>query len=978
MGLLLTVATSCRDGVGPEGLRYARVAVAPVLPSDAQIAAFGLAIDRVRIIVVRPSAPPDTLADTTVDMPPDAEALDLNLRVPIVTSPESVTVSIVALSGTIPLFEGTAPVEVSAGLVSEPTEIPVDTYVGPGSGVDSIVISPRTSFIYFGDSLRYQVLAFQGGTPVTQFYVSWTTSDTALAKVNGAGTLRAPRSRNDIWVVAHTPSGVSDSVVATFQPFPTQLVPVSGNGQSGTIGAILPVPLAVEVRAADNLPVAGVAVRFRALSGGSPADTTVITDSLGHASVTGILGSGAGAQSFQATIPSFPAVTAAVFGATASSGAISPAQSVISVSTGSVQSGNTVTLTLQGKDGGGSNLTSGGATVVFGVSGGTSTGTISPSPATDNGNGTYTATFTGVLAGTASTVGATINSSAVTSTPPTLTVTPGAISVARSVISVSAATILSGDSTLITLQAKDNAGNSLTTGGQTVAFTTSVGPGISTGTIGATTDHGDGSYTARFTAVLAGTGTTINATINALPVTSIVPTIVVTPGAISPVTSLLTTSSSLLTSGASATLTLQAKDAAGNDLTTGGATVTFADSGGTSTGSISATTDHANGTYTALFTAIAAGSATTIQARIGATRVNSAASINVLPGNSAAAQSIVNVSADSVLSGGAVTLTLQARDSLGNTVMTGGSTVVFSVTGGTSTGTIAPSPATDHGNGTYTATLTGVLAGTPVTVHATLDGAAVTSTLPAVKVLPGPISATTSVLSVSSGTVLSGAVVSLGLRGKDAAGNSVTVGGATVAFSFAGGTSTGSIGTTVDSANGKYTAPFTGLVAGSATTINATVNGTPVGTSLPTILVSPGATASVAVTPAADTVAALGLTRQFTAQAHDAHGNLASDSFTWASSLLAVAKVDSTGKATSSGDGAATITATAVSNGTAGTATLLVAQIVTTVKVTPATDTLTGIGLTKQFTAQALDASDSLVPGKTFVWNSSNPPVATV
>src|SRR5438034_8864427 len=179
LGVLLTLVT-CRDGSGPL-LHVARVAVAPILPSEAAVAAFGLSIDRVRIVVVRPVTPPDTLADTTVNLPPDAEALDLNLRVPIVTSPETVLVSIVALAGAVPLFQGTAPVEVSAGVVSEPTEIPIATYVGPGAGVDRIAISPRTPFLYFGDSRRFQVQPFQAGTAVPDVYVSWTTSATRLA-----------------------------------------------------------------------------------------------------------------------------------------------------------------------------------------------------------------------------------------------------------------------------------------------------------------------------------------------------------------------------------------------------------------------------------------------------------------------------------------------------------------------------------------------------------------------------------------------------------------------------------------------------------------------------------------------------------------------------------------------------------------------------------------------------------------------------
>src|SRR5437773_3401872 len=525
VGVLLTLVT-CRDGSGPQ-LHYARVAVAPIFPSEAAVAAFGLSIDRVRIVVVRPVTPPDTLADTTVNLPPDAEALDLDLRVSIVTSPETVLVSIVALAGAVPLFQGTAPVEVSAGLVSQPTEIPVVTYVGPGAGLDSIAISPRTPFIYFGDSLRFQVQAFQGGTVVPQFHVSWSTSDTALAHINSLGSVRAPASRTSVWVIAHTPGGIRDSVTPTFQPVPSQLVVIAGAGQTSPVSLPLATQLEVEVRGADNLPVFGVAVRFRSLSGGTPNDTTVTSDLAGRALVFGVLGPTPGAQSFQATIPAFPGVTAATFNATATGVAISPATSIVTVASGSVLSGNTVKLRLQGKDAVGSDITSGGATVVFTRSGGTSTGAISATA--DSGNGVYTAVFTGVLAGTRTTMGATINGSAVTSPLPLIAVSPGATSAAASVITTSSGTVASGSAVTLRLQAKDAAGNSVTTGGDVVAFGFS--GGTSTGTISATADSGNGVYTATFTGVLAGTGTSIGASINGSPVATLQPTVAVSPGA---------------------------------------------------------------------------------------------------------------------------------------------------------------------------------------------------------------------------------------------------------------------------------------------------------------------------------------------------------------------------------------------------------------------------------------------------------------
>lgn len=58
---------------------------------------------------------------------------------------------------------------------------------------------------------------------------------------------------------------------------------------------------------------------------------------------------------------------------------------------------------------------------MFTASGGTSTGTISAT--TDQGDGTYTALYTGTAAGTAQTIAATINGEAVTTPMPTVTVT---------------------------------------------------------------------------------------------------------------------------------------------------------------------------------------------------------------------------------------------------------------------------------------------------------------------------------------------------------------------------------------------------------------------------------------------------------------------------------------------------------------------------------------------------------------------------
>ena len=243
--------------------------------------------------------------------------------------------------------------------------------------------------------------------------------------------------------------------------------------------------------------------------------------------------------------------------------------------------------------------------------------------------------------------------------------------------------------------------------------------------------------------------------------------------------------------------------------------------------------------------------------------------------------------------------------------------------------------------------------------------------------LAGAVSSATSVVTATATSVLSGAIATLTLHAKDAFGNALTTGGSTVSFNVTGGTSTGTIGPAVDQGDGTYTAPFTGVLAGTPLTIGATIDGSPVTSQpLPTIAVLAGAVAQVVVTPAAVALAALGQTQQFAAVAQDANGNVVpGQPFTWVSDNPLVARVDPGGIVTAVANGSATITATA--GGAAGSAALTVAQVVKSVVVSPATASLL-VGLTQQFTAVAQDANGNPVPGQTFTWGSSQPLLASV
>lgn len=135
--------------------------------------------------------------------------------------------------------------------------------------------------------------------------------------------------------------------------------------------------------------------------------------------------------------------------------------------------------------------------------------------------------------------------------------------------------------------------------------------------------------------------------------------------------------------------------------------------------------------------------------------------------------------------------------------------------------------------------------------------------------------------------------------------------------------------------------------------------------------------ASVEVTPAADTLTAVGSTLELTAVALDASGNeLAGVGFRWSSSDEAVVTVDGSGVAEAVAEGEAEVVAMA--DGVSGSAALAVDQEVATVAVRPSSATLTAVGDTQTFTAAARDANGHEVAGVEFGWTSSDSTVATV
>lgn len=96
---------------------------------------------------------------------------------------------------------------------------------------------------------------------------------------------------------------------------------------------------------------------------------------------------------------------------------------------------------------------------------------------------------------------------------------------------------------------------------------------------------------------------------------------------------------------------------------------------------------------------------------------------------------------------------------------------------------------------------------------------------------------------------------------------------------------------------------------------------------------------TVTVTPGSAALGALGETATFTAEVRDQNGRvMAGAAVAWTTSDASVAAVNASGQVTAAANGSATITATAGS--VSGTAAVTVAQVVGSVAVSPAADTL--------------------------------------
>ena len=311
-GLLALAAGACGDSVGDSGAPV-QLSLQTEFPASYTRGVFDLAVDRVRVRLIRP--PAEAVVDTLIVFPPDVAEFSIRVKVPLIARREVLNASVQLSAGTRVLFSGTRELEVSDVPGVAPT-IPLQ-YVGPGTSMSSLRIEPRDSALRPGQEFQYRVVAFSGATQIEDFYVGWTTSDPDHVAVDATGHLVVPAENGSFYLRVVSPTGIKDSTRVWISPPATNMIYVDGDEQTGQVATQLPKPLVVQVLTAGGDGVPGVPVRLTTVSAGIVRQQVSVSDAEGFARFTVVLGPLAGVQVFEATTAGLPTIT---FRATAKAG----------------------------------------------------------------------------------------------------------------------------------------------------------------------------------------------------------------------------------------------------------------------------------------------------------------------------------------------------------------------------------------------------------------------------------------------------------------------------------------------------------------------------------------------------------------------------------------------------------------------------------------------------------------------------------
>jgi hypothetical protein len=286
------------------------------------------------------------------------------------------------------------------------------------------------------------------------------------------------------------------------------------------------------------------------------------------------------------------------------------------------------------------------------------------------------------------------------------------------------------------------------------------------------------------------------------------------------------------------TISIQARDPGGNDLTTSGGTLSVSINAGSPNADSAVTvTDNADGTYTATYAPTATGTDAFAITLNGDPIAGGPYSSQVVPGAASAAQTTATV--PNGIAGEVTVIAIQARDDYGNDLTATGGNVTVSITAGPNVGGVVT--VVDNGDGSYQASYTPTGAGSDA-LEIGLNGVVIGGGPYSSVVAPGDPSPAQTTATVPGGTA--GDPTTIAIQGRDQFGNNLVSTGGTVSVSITSGPHFGTPVPVVDNNDGTYTASYTPTIVGTDNFL-ITLNGTLIGGGPYSSLVAPGVVSAV-------------------------------------------------------------------------------------------------------------------------------------
>lgn len=201
----------------------------------------------------------------------------------------------------------TAETNGTAGIVASSNGVADTVLVVVRQQVSAVTLTPTTldTLRAIGDTIRLQWSATDARqNALTDAQVTWSSSDTSIARVNAAGVVTAVgQGTAQVRASAVAPGGSGSAVLSpaaavTVRQLLTNVARISGDQQSDTIDATLAAPLVVRALDARGAAIAGYVLHFRALDGGT-VTSSATTGASGEAQATWRVGRVAGPQRVQ-------------------------------------------------------------------------------------------------------------------------------------------------------------------------------------------------------------------------------------------------------------------------------------------------------------------------------------------------------------------------------------------------------------------------------------------------------------------------------------------------------------------------------------------------------------------------------------------------------------------------------------------------------------------------------------------------------